>query len=138
MITLIYGSTATHRMTETELIQILETARRNNVKENITGMLLYDDGNFLQVLEGEEKPVTSSFNKISQDTRHNSVMVYVKKSIESRQFDDWAMGFVDVKRMGADKIPGYTNFLQDPQHNTKLKDASYAHAFLNVFRENIR
>ena len=138
MITLIYGSSATHRMSAEELITILEEARQNNTQLNITGMLLYDDGNFLQVLEGEDEVVTNLYNKIYKDPRHGSVMLYVKKQIDKRQFDDWAMGFVDVRQLDVDNIPGYSRFLNDPEHTTKLEDVSYAFAFLSVFRENIR
>jgi len=138
MITLIYGSSAAYPMPVPELVTILEQARQNNKKLNITGMLLYDDGNFLQVLEGEDEAVTSLYNKICQDPRHQSILLYVKKQIDKRHFNDWAMGFVDVRQLDIDNIPGYSRFLNDPEHTTKLEDASYAYAFLNVFRENIR
>lgn len=138
MITLIYGSTATHQMSEAELLDILKVARTNNEKLNITGMLVYHDGNFLQVLEGEEKVVTSLFEKICQDPRHQSVMVFIKYSITERQFGEWEMGFVDVEQIGVDNIRGYSHFLDDPEHSIKLEEASYANAFLSIFQENIR
>lgn len=137
MITLIYGSSANRKMTEQELIDILRTSRENNEKKNITGMLLYDDGNFLQVLEGEEEDVTSLYKTIQQDPRHHSVFTYVKQPITERLFGDWEMGFIDMEKQ-AENLPGYSRFLDDPDHSIKLKDATYAFAFLNVFRENIR
>ena len=139
MITLIYGSTATNTyMPSDELLTILEEARINNAKLNVTGMLLFDDGNFLQVLEGEEDVVTSLYNKICKDPRHTSIMLFVKKKIDKRYFDDWAMGFVDVKQLDVETIPGYSRFLEDPEHLHKLEDATYAYAFLGVFRDNVR
>jgi hypothetical protein len=138
MITLIYGSSATNPIPSDELLAILEEARIKNAEKNITGMLLYDDGNFLQVLEGEDEVVTSLYNKICGDPRHQSIMLYVKKTIDKRNFDDWAMGFVDVQQLDVSNIKGYSRFLNDPEHDTKLEDASYAHSFLSVFRENIR
>ena len=53
MICLIYASSATKAMSQDELKALLAKARTNNQRDNITGMLLYNDGNFLQVLEGE-------------------------------------------------------------------------------------
>lgn len=138
MITLIYGSTATSRMSDSELLEILKKARENNQKLNITGMLLYYDNNFLQVLEGEEDKVTDLFAKIRTDPRHQGVMVYVKHPISKRQFGNWEMGFVNVANLETDKIAGYSNFLNDPNHTIKLEEISYAHSFLNIFRENIR
>lgn len=138
MITLIYGSTATNSMSEDELLEILEKSHKNNLKVNVTGMLLYYDNNFLQVLEGEEADVMSVFNRIQQDPRHQGIMVYVKQPVTKRQFGEWEMGFVNVKNLDAKKIKGFSNFLNDPDHNIKLEEISYAHAFLNIFRENIR
>lgn len=139
MITLIYGSTAiNNHMPSEELVAILEKARQTNATLNITGMLLYDDGNFLQVLEGEDEVVTSLYNKICKDPRHIGIMLFVKKAIDKRHFDDWAMGFVDVKQLDVQSIPGYSHFLNDPEHLNKLEDATYAYSFLSVFRDNIR
>lgn len=138
LITLIYGSTATKPLSESELIEILKKARENNTKRNVTGMLLYNDGNFLQVLEGEEADVTFIYNKITQDTRHHAALVFVKQPIDHRMFGSWEMGFVDVDNLNVDKIEGYSHFIDDPEHSTKLEDASYAYAFLDVFRQSVR
>jgi len=138
LINLIYGSDATSRFSQEELIEILNDCRRNNKKLDVTGMLLYHDGNFIQVLEGEQQIVEDLYQKIAKDSRHENLLTYVKQPIDKRQFGDWEMGFVDVEQIGADNIPGYTKFISDPDHSTKLENASYAYAFLNVFRENIR
>jgi len=47
-----YTSIASHLMAHDELIQLLQEARENNRKRGITGMLLYMEGCFFQVLEG--------------------------------------------------------------------------------------
>ena len=57
LITLIYGSAAVDPFTEPELIALLEKSRANNQSLGVTGMLVYRDGNFLQVLEGEAEQV---------------------------------------------------------------------------------
>ncbi len=138
LITLIYGSNAASHLTEADLIDILNDCRIKNKARGITGMLLYHDENFLQVLEGEEEIVTDLYYKISQDPRHENLLIYVKKPIDQRQFGEWEMGFVDVEDLDVDSIPGYSHFIDDPEHSTKLESASYAYAFLDVFRDNIR
>lgn len=50
MINLIYTSSAVELFREDELVELLKTSRDNNRRRGITGMLLYNDGNFLQVL----------------------------------------------------------------------------------------
>lgn len=76
-----------------ELNNILDKARRNNSKEDVTGALLYNEGNFAQVLEGPLASVENIFEKIQCDPRHSEVTVLENGSAESRQFPDWAMGF---------------------------------------------
>ncbi|MEL6406516.1 MAG: BLUF domain-containing protein, partial [Chloroflexota bacterium] len=51
---IVYVSYASHTMSESELVEILDTARENNQRLNVTGMLLYRDGFFIQALEGEQ------------------------------------------------------------------------------------
>ncbi|WP_419835757.1 BLUF domain-containing protein [Endozoicomonas atrinae] len=57
MINLVYVSSASRVMDEHELTALLEQSRDRNLRQNVTGMLIYCDGNFFQVLEGEEKVI---------------------------------------------------------------------------------
>ena len=57
MIHLIYVSSATREMTEEDLIFLLEQSRNRNLRQHVTGMLLFVGGNFIQVLEGDDKDV---------------------------------------------------------------------------------
>jgi len=74
-------------------------------------MLLYDDGSFLQVLEGEREPMSALYERILADRRHTSIMKLLEREIDERQFGDWKMGFVSVPHL-ASALPGYTEFLQ--------------------------
>ena len=93
MYQLLYVSSATRKMSNPELGAILDAARRNNVGDGITGMLLHIDGNFLQVLEGEEEVVERTFARISSDSRHSGVVALLRREVASRTFHDWSMGF---------------------------------------------
>ncbi len=64
---LIYVSTAVKPMIGDELVSLLEQSRARNKRHRITGMLLYSDGHFMQVLEGEEASVMKIFEDISHD-----------------------------------------------------------------------
>lgn len=57
MIQLVYMSAALWRPTRSDLVTLLAKARQNNSQLGVTGMLLYHDGSFMQVLEGEEPAV---------------------------------------------------------------------------------
>jgi hypothetical protein len=114
LISLIYASNAKHLMNSEELLEILRVSRKNNEERSVTGLLLYKDGNFMQVLEGEEEDVLFIFRKVEKDTRHNAIIVISQEPIENRQFADWKMAFVNLDEDETiKKEPAYSMFLSD-------------------------
>lgn len=109
LVQLIYRSAATRELSEVELSRLLLRARVNNTALGVTGMLLYQKGSFLQVLEGNAGVVESLFDRIGKDSRHARVGVLLRREVDARQFSDWSMGFVDARRI-ADGLPGYLDF----------------------------
>jgi hypothetical protein len=77
---LIYISAAAKFFTDAELKELLINCRDNNKRNSITGVLLYSKGTFVQVLEGEEEIVGSTFRKIEGDPRHTGIIKLVEKS----------------------------------------------------------
>jgi hypothetical protein len=72
----------------------------------VTGMLLYTDGNFFQVLEGDEPVVARLFEMIGRDTRHDRVVKIIQEPIAERAFGNWSMGFTSMTPAELKKIPG--------------------------------
>ncbi|MEO1280523.1 MAG: BLUF domain-containing protein [Pseudomonadota bacterium] len=73
------------------LRQILGTARKNNLRDDITGSLICRDDLFLQLLEGPTVKVSEAFGRILRDDRHVDVTELVKAPTTARIFPDWAM-----------------------------------------------
>lgn len=94
---LVYTSTARSLMSDLELTELLEFCRIRNSHDALTGMLLYKDGSFMQVLEGDKQTVLSTFARIQKDTRHKDIFLLRERELESRNFDGWSMGFRSVK-----------------------------------------
>lgn len=90
---LIYRSRATGPFDRAEIGRILATARRVNAENDVTGLLLYSDESFLQVLEGGEAAVRATFARIRVDPRHRDVTLLADGPAERRQHPDWTMGF---------------------------------------------
>ena len=90
---LIYTSLATKRPGKQDLEELLEQARQRNLRQNITGMLLYKSGVYLQVLEGDEKDVHQVFSAIEKDPRNTKVTKLLDERIIKRDFPNWSMGF---------------------------------------------
>ena len=91
-----YASAGCRLFDQGELADILALARRNNRRLSVTGILLYEAGSFLQVLEGEQAIVTALFTRISTAPRHSRVQILREGAVAARSFGDWTMGFVSL------------------------------------------
>jgi hypothetical protein len=139
LIQLIYASSAWQLLSEDEIMNILEVSRRNNAERGITGILLYKDGNFLQVLEGDEEAVTELYQTIERDQRHKGLILLARRKIAEREFPDWSMGFVNLGTIDPASVPAYNNILNEPFSAEAFSQRpSLATKFIEVFRRNIR
>ena len=93
LIQLIYLSSLSDVKLEHEIGKIVESSVRHNKENGITGMLLYANGNFLQVLEGERNAVEETFARIRADPRHYDIIDLVREPIAERHFSQWSMGY---------------------------------------------
>lgn len=99
---IVYYSTAAKSFNEDELVDLLVTANRHNKLKNITGCLVYANGRFVQLLEGERADVLEIFEKIKKDPRHTNIIVKVEMSVNEKLFPEWFMAFkfLDKELMG--------------------------------------
>lgn len=92
----IYSSESAKPMLSDDLEDILQHARSSNASKNLTGALVYADGMFLQILEGDAAAVQGLMAKITSDVRHEAVTVLKAVEIPSRIFSDWNMAYVSA------------------------------------------
>lgn len=82
---------------------ILESSRRNNRAEGLTGVLLCVEDRFLQIIEGAPDAVARAFERIACDFRHTDVELLELSSTDRRICGDWAMHAIgDGGRIGAE------------------------------------
>jgi hypothetical protein len=112
LLSLVYTSASTHLMTEAELDALLMKSRERNSQLGLTGMLLYYDGAFIQVLEGPEENVRMLYTRIGQDPRHHRVIRLLEEYIPERNFPDWSMGYHRLKRADLEQIDGSMSFAE--------------------------
>ncbi|MEP7182776.1 MAG: BLUF domain-containing protein [Betaproteobacteria bacterium] len=91
---IMYSSQATATMTVADLEKILSDARTGNQTRGVTGALVYVDGVFFQILEGDEDVVRKLMASIASDTRHRSVKVVHEAEVDVRAFDSWSMAYL--------------------------------------------
>lgn len=103
---LIYASAAQTLLDPLQLGAILEVARRNNARLKVTGILLYHEGSFFQVLEGEAETVNALYARIRQDPRHRGVVELSRRAVEQASFGAWSMGFVALDPRLLRELPG--------------------------------
>ncbi len=90
---LVYSSDAIGSITEGALQEILEQARRRNERLDVTGILLYREGRFVQYLEGSHDNVLAVYDDIAVDARHTDVRVLLQQPVLARRFSSWTMGY---------------------------------------------
>jgi hypothetical protein len=110
MIQTAYVSRAAKAMTQESLLALLQQCLANNEASGVTGMLLYGNDTFLQVLEGEEVVLDTVIDKIRNDPRHSKIQFLYRKPLEHRQYSEWSMGFKRVSSEGLNDIAGLSAF----------------------------
>ncbi len=130
----IYASAASRDLTTEELAALLQAARENNARLGLTGMLLYAEGSFFQVLEGEAAVVDALYAKIENDRRHEQVTLIIREPIPKRHFDAWTMGFYKVSRKELAGLAGVNDFFGADRAVVSV-DAGRARKLLSAFRD---
>lgn len=87
-------------MTAPELQRIHSQAQANNRTRQLTGVLLYGGGWFMQLLEGDEVALARTFDRILHDRRHRDVHMLQQRRIERRLMPNWAMGMINLDFAG--------------------------------------
>lgn len=135
LIMLSYTCIASHLMTHEELIQLLHQSRESNRNRGITGMLLYMEGCFFQVLEGERATLDSLYVKIARDKRHHHVMKLLEIPLQERGFHAWSMAYRHVTREELVQETGLTDFLDKDANGFAGMHSARASGLIEAFRE---
>jgi len=135
MICMVYISSAKLGLTDGEIINIVEDARINNEKSEVTGLLLFNSGNFMQLVEGHEPTIEALYEKIRQDNRHTEVKLLLKESITHRNFSAWTMGFKNIEKLKKINPEILNSFLEDDLDFSIYQQNPYrALQFLETFK----
>lgn len=99
---LVYVSNRKSNCTEKEIDKILDSCKKNNPALDITGVLLYSEGKFIQLVEGEAKVIMELYDKIKKDSRHSSPILISYGPIKERSFPSWHMGSKNISKNEVD------------------------------------
>lgn len=91
-----YRSLARPDIRPGDIDEILRVSKQKNSLRGITGCLVFNQGYFVQILEGPERYVKEVYATIKQDTRHSLVEVLSEGEIPERLFDKWEMAYLNL------------------------------------------
>lgn len=138
---LIYVSHAVGEVNASVLDGILATARNFNVGRQVTGLLLFHEGTFFQVLEGETQTLRTLMVKIGKDARHDGLLTLADGPIAVRTFPNWSMGFIETTALTPGQRAGFFDLLAFtegrgglPRYQDTIVQ-TLVHSFLSTFRE---
>jgi hypothetical protein len=107
-------------------------AKTNNYKHNITGVLIYKNQNFLQVLEGEESAVNATFERIKFDRRHKNIFEVINTTIDERIFEDYNFGFTIIdNKVGLRNLYDYLEWLRTADNKLANKVITMVENFID-------
>lgn len=93
---ILYVSKATEQLDSKTINDIVSAANVYNSRNNISGILMFRAGIFLQLLEGEKSQIEALFAKIEKDPRHSNIVRIFSIEENERLFPIWAMAFHEV------------------------------------------
>ena len=109
---IVYVSRAVKLMSSIDLSVLLEQSRKRNSELSLTGMLLYKDKSFIQLLEGPSESVKMVIESIKKDRRHIKFSTLVDKEVKSRVFNQWSMSFVNLD-VENNQPEGFVDYFSD-------------------------
>jgi Sensors of blue-light using FAD len=117
-----------------DLSALLEKCRTSNARCDVTGMLLFQNQSFFQVLEGDRSVVEALFDRLALDPRHKRVTRVILEPISERAFASWTMGYPRVSEKELAEIPGLNDFFGRSSSYLELGEGR-AKALLAAFKD---
>lgn len=136
---LIYTSSAVGVLRADELDRILLRAKASNAGAGITGLLLFHEGSYLQVIEGSPAGVLSLMERIRRDRRHTGLTPLESHPCQARAFPGSPMAYVAARNFTATQRREFSDFLAVVHNRNALSDTQsltgHLWSFLSSFQE---
>ena len=82
---------AVKQFSSEEIKDIVQELSARNISHGITGVLIYNNGEFYQILEGEKDTICNLMDSIKEDERHGSVHTIWEGEIPERGYKNWGL-----------------------------------------------
>ena len=135
LVRLIYTSRTSSHFGPEDIEEILEKARVNNRKNNVTGLLCFNNKFFLQCLEGSRESVNSTYHHILNDKRHSNIIMLNYSEISEREFEKWSMGYMPQSSL---TDPLNLKYSGTPHFDPYEMSGDSTHKLMLALKENIK
>lgn len=129
---LAYLSEINYEFTDSELLEFSIKCRKNNHARDITSVLFYGLGVFIQVIEGESNKVKSLYTIIKNDERHDKNILLFEEFSIKRNFPNWSLRLLPIEETRFDRILEFNQFLHNFKEHHKVNLAS---SFIEQIKE---
>jgi len=123
---LIYVSAAIDGFQSSDLNEILETSRKNNLSNGITGVLCFDGHRFLQIIEGPRPDIKNLYDAIKRDTRHRQIELIHFDVIEERTFSRWKMALNVAPKNSVLRLSDESSILNFSEVQAALQNTNFS------------
>lgn len=134
MFQLVYSSKASGTFTasgDNEIENIVNASISNNQKLGITGVLLFQGTEFVQILEGKKDDVLALYGKICNDERHSAAKILMSREVPNRTFPFWNMAFLNADDIMS-KDRNFNDIWKIITSHERSKDEKSAQATINL------
>ncbi len=135
---LIYVSTARPGLSETDMLNVLNTSQSNNDERYITGYLVHNGDSFMQLIEGPRAEVEGVFSRILKDDRHSGVVRILAERTGTRAFPLWSMNYFRVDKDGQSGTAAGTMLARRDDPVDSLMSADAPRDLIYTFSKFIR
>jgi len=123
LLRLLYVSRATDSFDPSSINDLLEKAQIHNALAEVTGVLCWGRGYFIQALEGSESSIIPLYAKVLKDDRHRQPFLLSIDLVSTRAFPSWSMAYVDGEALGTElhaRLVSQTAVERDVSASVKL------------------
>lgn len=99
MKSLIYLSLSRKEFSDSELVELAKISANKNAAVGITGFLCYQNGRFIQYIEGDEDEINLLMSKIRQDKRHKILTELKSFELVKKRFPTWGMALLKEENL---------------------------------------
>jgi hypothetical protein len=135
---LAYFSQACKSFNEDELYELVEKSREHNKPKGITGILVYNAGYFLQLLEGDPTVVDDLYRTIIADKRHQKVTtIFEQQSVERMFRQDWYMAYKNMNEFDHAIKTDVDDLMTSLAHKGQLDSADDLMQVIRLMRQDL-